>query len=339
MKVYKALAVMQLAAAIALVGCGGGSGDESAETQSEKPQHVQMVKVSLDSWRDPETVALTMARKRGYFDDAGLDVHTYTPVSPVVAIPDVLSGSDEFGISHLPQAVMAREKGAPIVILGSLVQRPTAALIWLKKSRINGIAGLKGKTIAIPGLPFQKSLLQSLLAKGGLTLGDVKIESVGIRLLPALLDGNADAVFGGSANIEGVELESRGLNPVITPVQASGVPGYDELVMIARRDLLSEDPQLVRDFMSAVVRGSAAAIEDPNAAVSSIEEGVERNPETSRKEIVAEVEATVPFLSEDGHVSSGQARGLVDWMHEEGMIRHKVPVATLLTNRYLPTAP
>ena len=340
MRVYKSIATaLLLMLVVVLYGCGGGSGAASTDARSEKPQKLQEVKVSLDGWRDPETVALTTARKLGYFEDEGLELRTYSPVSPVVAIPDVLGRVDEFGVSHEPQVVQARAKGAPIVILGSLVQQPTAALIWLKKSHINGIADLKGKTIAIPGLPFQKSLLQNLLAKGGLTLSDVKLESVGIKLTPALLSGQADAIFGGSWNVEGVELEARGLGPVITRVQGQGVPPYNELVLFARRDLLSENPQLVRDFMSAVVRGSAAAIEDPKAAVSSIEEGAERNPETSRKEIVAGVEATVPLLSENGYVSPSQASNLVDWMHEEGMIQRKVPTAALFTNRYLPAAP
>ncbi|HET7508789.1 MAG TPA: ABC transporter substrate-binding protein [Solirubrobacterales bacterium] len=330
-----------LLTAVLLAGCGGGgdSSTQSSETISKTPETRRNVNVALDTWRNPETVAFPMAKKFKYFQNLDLEIRTYSPVSPIVAIPDVLNGTDEFGVSHEPQVVMAKAKGAPIVILGSLVQKPTAALIWLKKSHIKSIADLKGKTIAIPGLPFQKSLLEKVLAQGGLTLNDVKVMSAGNDLVTDLAGGRADATFGGSGNIEGVELEARGLNPVITPVGDSGVPGYNELVVIARADLVSKEPQFVRDFMSAVVRGSAKSIEDPTAALNSIEGGAERNPETSRKEMEAQVEATVPLLSKDGYVSPGQARGLVDWMYEEGMIQRKVPVAALLTNRYLPAAP
>ena len=59
--------------------------------------------------------------------------------------------------------VLERARGAQVVAVGSLISDPTAAMIWLEKSHIGGIADLKGKTIAIPGLPFQKSFLQSIL--------------------------------------------------------------------------------------------------------------------------------------------------------------------------------
>jgi putative hydroxymethylpyrimidine transport system substrate-binding protein len=292
--------------------------------------------VALDGWRDPEMVGILMARERGYNEDAGLDVQTLSPASPTVNMQDVLSGFDDFGVSHEPEVVLAKEKGAPIVIVGSLVSHPTAAMVWLKKSKIGSIADLKGKTIAFPGLPSQKDLLQTILAQEGLTLDDVKLENAGTKLLSSLLSGHADAIFGGSWNVEGAELEARGLEPVIKRVEDAGVPPYDELVLIARSDLVAEDPQLVRAFVSAVLEGNAATVEDPEGTARVLDGAVESNPEAGLKETEAGVEATAPLLSEDGHVDPAQARALVDWMYEEGMIQKKVPTATLLTNAYLP---
>ena len=117
--------------------------------------------------------------------------------------PDVVNGSDDLGVAHGAQVTIAQEKGVPIVVVGSLVPEPTAALIWSKESDIGGIADLKGKTIAIPGLSFQRDFLETILARGGLTLDDVKVKSVGNELVPALASGKADAIFGGSGNQEG----------------------------------------------------------------------------------------------------------------------------------------
>jgi putative hydroxymethylpyrimidine transport system substrate-binding protein len=204
--------------------------------------------VSLDQWENPANAGIVLAENEGDFAKVGLEVITFAPVRQGVVIEDVVIGADEFGISHMPQVVLAREKGAPIVVVGSLIPQPTAAMIWLKKSHIGGIGDLKGKTIAVPGLPFQKAFLQSVLARGGLTLDDVRVKNVGYKLVPALVSGRADAIFGGSANLEGVRLEKRGMEPVITPVQDLGIPDYDELVLIARSDLASKEPQLVRAF-------------------------------------------------------------------------------------------
>jgi putative hydroxymethylpyrimidine transport system substrate-binding protein len=330
---YRVLVGVAVAVAL-LSGCGSQDAAETTQGPPAHPWKAREVNVSLDQWENPANAGIVLAETKGYFAKVGLEVTTFAPVRQGVVIEDVVIGADEFGISHLPQVVLAQEKGAPIVVVGSLVPKPTAAMIWLKKSHVGGIADLKGKTIAIPGLPFQKAFLQSVLAQGGLTLEDVKLKNVGYKLVPALVSGRADAIFGGSANLEGVRLEKRGVEPVITSVQDLGIPDYDELVLIARSDLVSKEPQLVRAFDWAVGRGTAAAVADPKSAAIEIDESVESTPESSLGMTEAEGKATFPLLSKSGYVSPDQASQLVDWMYEEGMIKRKPPVSELLTNDF-----
>ena len=321
--------------AVLLAGCGGGSETETtAEARPQPPGKLKHLYLTLDGWEGPQSAGIVMAKERGYFAEAGLEVGVLSPASPDRPVEYVVDGTDDLGVSREPQVVMAKEKGAPIVIVGSVIPQPTTAMIWTKESKISDLADLKGKTIAVPGLPFQSKLLGNLLAKAGLTLGDVTIKDVGYELVPALISGRADAIFGGSWNLEGIELESRGVDPVVTRVQDLGVPAYDELVVIARTSEVSEEPQVIRDFMSALARGTAAAVEDPEEVVSILEGAVESNSATSPKALRAQVQATNPLFSEDAYVDPVQARDLVDWMYEEGMIQHKVPVKTLLTNAY-----
>ncbi|HMI81275.1 MAG TPA: ABC transporter substrate-binding protein, partial [Solirubrobacterales bacterium] len=235
-----------------------------------------------------------------------------------------------------PQVVLAREKGAPIVALGSLISQPTAAMIWLRNSGVSDIADLKGKTIAIPGLPFQRDFLEVALAQGGLTLADVKVKNVGYDLVPALVSGRADAIFGGSRNLEGAVLETWGLDPVITRVQDLGIPLYDELVLIARPDRVAENPRMIRGFMSALSRGTAAAVGDRESALDSIEGSGETNIEVGRRAKEVQLEATLPLLSRSAYMNPTQASELVHWMHEQGMIQRKLPASAFLTNAYLP---
>jgi putative hydroxymethylpyrimidine transport system substrate-binding protein len=276
-----------------LVGCGGG---DDADTAESRPGLFRGIVVTVDGKFNAENVGLLMALNRGYFDDVDLGVTFRNPVLPERPIRYVVEGDVDLAISHQPQVELVKEKGAPIVAAGSLVSQPTAALIWLKKSKIGGIADLKGKTIAIYGLPFERDLLQSALAQAGLTLADVKVSSVNYETVPDLVSGRADAILG-SWNVEGAELRSRGLNPVIERVEDFGVPAYDELVVIARRDRVAGSPWLTRDFMTAAARGTAAAIEDPEAAVDAI---VEKTDDPDRKAIKASVEETLPLLSESG---------------------------------------
>lgn len=288
-------AAMALGIATALLyGCGSGQ----AETSPERPFVARQLAVTLDGHFGPQNVAVSMAEKQGYFYDAGLLVSANTPLSLVRSIPYVVSGTDEVGISHQPEVELAKAKGAPITILGSLISQPTTAMIWLKKSKIDGVADLKGKTVGIPGLAFQERFLRRILVRAGLSRRDVKVRKVGYEPVPALVNGRVDALFGGYSNVEGVDLEALGLEPVVTGVESLGIPSYDELVVIARTDLAEEKPDLIRDFMAALNRGTAAAVRDPRAAIEAIEASPSPAPETSGRVLKAEIEATLPLLSE-----------------------------------------
>jgi putative hydroxymethylpyrimidine transport system substrate-binding protein len=313
-----------------LVGCGG---ETSAETTQRSPREYREIEITIDGYSGPENVGILMAHERDYFEEVGLKVFLHTPIGPLRPIPYVVQGEVDLSVSHEPEVVLAQERGAPIIAIASLVPEPTAAIIWLKESKVGEVSDLKGKTIAIAGLPYEKALLESTLAQAGLTLSDVKLEVVEYELVPALVSGRADAIFGGSWNVEGAELESRGLEPVVTRVQDLDVPDYEELVLVARRDRLVEAPELIRDFISAMERGTETAIEEPQAAATMI---LGSTGKRNRKAVEAGLEETLPLLSTSGEMSTETAEGLVDWMHEEGLVRQEPSASDLLTNDYLP---
>jgi putative hydroxymethylpyrimidine transport system substrate-binding protein len=316
-----------------LSGCGGaGTPTESSPDRLPEPT---ALRVALDGWDRPETAGILMAEKLGYFSEGNLEVTAFGPATPSRPVEYVVDGTDDIGITHQPQVVLAKEKGMPIVALGSLISQPTMAMIWLEKSKIQSIEDLKGKTIGIPGLSFQELFLRSFLSKGGLTLRDVKVKRVWYDAVPQLVEGGVDAIFGVDSNAEGVRLETRGLHPVVTSLASLGFPSYDELVVIARSDLVAEDPLAYRLFMSAVSRGTAASIENPAEMTALLEEEVNANPERSRSETQAEVEATLPMLSGVDPVDLEQARELMEWMQEEGMIRRTWPPSELFYNELL----
>jgi ABC-type nitrate/sulfonate/bicarbonate transport system substrate-binding protein len=278
-----------------------------------------------------------LAADNGYFSEVGFEAETGSPVGPNRPTSYVADGVTELGVTQLPQLLVARDNGMPLVAVGSLVPQSTAAMIWLKRSNIDGLADLKGKTIAIPGVSFQEGLLEAVLRHAGLSPDDVTIKPVGYDLLSALLGGKADAIFGGSWNIEGAALEAQGVKPVVKPVKDLGVPAYDELVMFTRSDFLAENPEWVHKTLDAVIRGVAAEHEDPLAAAKVVEQSFESSPELGPSETQAAIEATVPLLTTTGgRIDGVQVSDLAKWMYEEGLIRRNPSVSEVFTNDYLP---
>lgn len=326
-------------AAVLLAGCGGGGGQGSTggSGQAHQPsQKLQSLDLTLEGYPNAENVGVLMANRQGYFADAGFKVDVHRPVDSNNVPGYVVTGGAEFALLPQPQVVMGRDKGMPLVAVGRLVGRPTMAMIWLRKSKIHDLGDLKGRTIAINGFPFEEAFLEAILARAGLTPGDVKVKNVSYGLVSALSQGRADAILG-SGNVEGLKLQARGLEPVVTLLQRLGVPSCEELVMVTRRDRLAEDPRSIRGVMSAVGRGTAAAVENPDAAAAAIvaaRKELELPPE-KLKLAKAEVEAALPLLARTARMSRGRATRLAEWMREQGLVQHKLPAATLLTNRYV----
>jgi putative hydroxymethylpyrimidine transport system substrate-binding protein len=325
-----ALAVLLLA--LALAACGEKSEDSGSERES--------FNLTLDFYPNPDHAGIYMAEKLGYFEEAGLEVNIETPSDPAAPVKQVAAGRSDLAISYEPEVALAREQGLDVVAIAALVNQPLTSMIWLNKSGIKGVADLKGKTIATAGIPYQDKFLETILARVDLTPDDVKSVNVGFGLLPALAGGSAQAMLGGFRNVEGVDLRERGLGPVVTPVDQLGVPTYDELVLVARRESLEEDPDKFRLFLAALARGTTAAVEQPGAATTAI---TEANPDLEPKLTAAEVKATLPLL---GAGTPGQPYGYMDpeewatfaaWMRDNGLIEQLPEASELLDNGYLPS--
>ncbi len=326
-----ALAVALLALAAGLAACGEKSEDATGAAQP--------FTLTLDFYPNPDHAGIYMAQKLGYFEEAGLDLRIQTPSDPAAPLKLLAAGRTDLAISYEPEVLLARDKGIDVTAVGALVNRPLTSMIWLKKSGIGGVAGLKGKTIATAGIPYQDAYLETILARADLSPSDVKAVNVGFGLLPAIVGGRAQAMLGGFRNVEGVDLRLRGKQPVVTPVDRLGVPTYDELVLAARGEQLDADPEAIRLFLAALERGTAAAAADPQATTKAL---LEANPDLDPKLTKAEVAATLPLLDPPrgerpyGDMSPAAWAEFAGWMRDNGLIEAVPAPAATLSNAYLP---
>jgi putative hydroxymethylpyrimidine transport system substrate-binding protein len=326
-----ALAVALLALGLGLSACGEKSENVTGKTQP--------LSLTLDFYPNPDHAGIYMAQKLGYFEDAGLDVSIHTPSDPAAPIKLLAAGQTDLAISYEPEVLLAKEQGLDVLAVGALVNRPLTSMIWLKKSGIKGIGGLRGKTVATAGIPYQDAYLKTILGRAHLSPSEVKAVNVGFGLLPAILGGRAQAMLGGFSNVEGVDLRLRGDDPVVTPVDKLGVPSYDELVLVAQRKRLEEDPQEIRLFLAALARGTAAAAKSPEATTKAL---LEANPDLDPKLTKAEVAATLPLLNPPlnghpyGYMDPAAWTKFTGWMRDNGLISTLPATADVLSNDYLP---
>lgn len=327
------IAATVVAAAIGIAACGGGDGD-GGEGGGEP------FTLTLDFYVNPDHAGIYTALDRGYFDAAGLDVEPQVPSDPAAPIKQVAAGRTDLAISYEPEVMLARDQGLDVVAVAALVNGPLTSLISLPEAGIESTADLAGKTVVTAGIPYQAAYLETIFLRAGVDPDSVELVDVGFNLMPPLISGRADAMFGGFLNVEGVDLAERGLDPRVVPVDRLGIPTYDELVLVADGERVESDPEPIREFLAALERGTYAADDDPRAATDALlaaSEGLD--PELTR----AEVDATLPRLLPPGDRPYGwmdpeRWQRFADYLHRAGQIDSRPDAADLLTNDLLPPA-
>ena len=312
------LVIALLTIALGLAACGSKSDDTKGEPEK--------LTLDLDFYPNPDHAGIYVAQEEGFFEEAGLDVAIDSPSDPAAPSKDVAAGRADLAITYEPEVMLAHEQG-PRRGRRRGAGEPAADLADLAaiegKDAINSVTDLKGKTVSYAGIAYQEAFMKTILRRAHLGLADVNLVNVGFGLLPSLISGKAQAMLGGYSNVEGVDLRERGKNPVITPVDQLGVPTYDELVFVARRSTLEESGQKIRLFISALKRGTEAAVKSPKAASEAI---LAANPSLEPKLAEAQIAATLPLLGARtegqpyGYMNAKEWEAFAAWMRDEELI-------------------
>ena len=329
-----AILALALAVVAGAVAAGCGEKDETSSGGATEP-----FSLALDFYVNPDHAGIYTGLERGFFEQAGLDVQPQVPSDPSAPIKQVAAGSVDLAISYEPEVVLARDQGLPVVAVAALVPSPLTSLISLPEADVQEVADLRGKTVATAGIPYQTDFLETMLEGAGVEHEDVEQVDVGLNLLPAILSGRADAILGGFLNVEGVDLEERGKNPRVVPVDELGVPTYDELVLVADSERVADDPEAIRLFIAALERGTRAAVDDPAGATDAVlAAGEGLDPKLTK----AEVESTLPLLLPDtgnrpyGYMDPAEWEAFAGFFADRGLIERRPTADDLLNNELLP---
>ena len=290
MKRLLPLAAALAALLLALTGCG-----EKRDTITAGDA-TRSLTLMLDYLPNPDHVGLYMALADGAFARAGLDVKVQTPSDPAAPLKLVAAGKADLAISYEPELLIARDKGAQLVSVGAIAQVPLTSLMSLKRG-VDGPRDLRGGRVGTAGIPYQSAYLQTILQQAGVPVNSVKETNVGFNLVPAMLSKRVVGTLGAFWNVEGVQLRRAGRRPHIVRMEQVGVPTYNELILVARKDTLAERGDDVRAFVQALARGYESARALPRLATHAL---VSAAPDLDRDFALASVKATLPaFFPED----------------------------------------
>ena len=218
--------------------------------------------VLLDWFINPDHAPLFVAQERGYFRDRGLEVEFIAPSNPNDPPKLVAAGKADLAVSYQHQHQMQVDQGLPLVRVATLVATPLNSLVVLADSDIESIGDLKGKTIGYSVGGFETVLLKVMLEREGLGLEDVRLINVNFSLSPSLFAGQADAVIGAFRNFELNQMDIENRPGRAFFVEESGIPAYDELILVANQNKLS-NPAL-RAFIDGLEAGVQYLVNHPD---------------------------------------------------------------------------
>src|SRR3954451_22754990 len=192
-------------------------------------------------------------------------------LGPGTGTPDslklVTSGRADAGVLDIHDLGLAAERGADVVGIGALVQKPLAAVI--AQHSIKRPRDLAGKTVGVTGLPSDVAVLNAVVSGDGGDFSAVKQHTIGFSAVPQMVAGKVKAVTA-FWNAEGVMLHTRGVLTSDFRVDRYGAPPYPEVVLFAKRSTVAKRRPQLRGLLAALADGVRSVHQDPTGAIVQI---------------------------------------------------------------------
>ncbi len=300
-----------------------------------------MTKVTfmLDWTPNTNHAGIFIAKEKGYYKDAGIDINIVEPGSGGVD-QVVGAGTADFGISVQESVIPARAQGVPVVSIAAILQHNTSSLISLASDNIKTPKDMAGKTYGGFGGPLETALIKKLTTCDGGDANAIKFVEVGnIDYLIGMEQNKFDFawIFDAWDGVRYKDIEKKSVNTIPFIQYTKCIPDWYTPVIITNEAMIKSHPETVRKFMEATAKGYADAIKSPDDSYNAI---IKNAPETDK----ALLKASATYLK-DKYVDSGRKWGLQDeaiwtgfvkFLKDSGLIEKEIDVKSAYTNDFLP---
>lgn len=287
-----------------------------------------------------------VAKEKGYYRDAGLDVTLSRGSGSGDTVKRVGAGIATFGVADTSVVVAARaNEDIPVRIIAMAYGKSPLGVIYLAESGIKGPKDLVGKNIGRTASGSSVTMFPAFLAANGIDRASIK-ETVADAnaLLSLLLSRRVDAVLGQTVNIGRFKAlgEKQGLTALGMNFADYGLEAYGNAI-IANPKTLQESPDMVRRFVAASMKGLAYSLDHPDEALAILKK---HSPEVDSEAALDELTAMKPIVLTDearkngvGYASDARMAATIGSVERALKLKRTVTVADVFDPRFLPTPP
>lgn len=323
-----------LLATMLVTGCSVNKKNDNS--QEKKKETLEKVSVVLDWTPNTNHTGLYVAKEKGFFKEAGLDVKIIMP-GEAGADQLVASGKSQFGVGYQEGVTQARIQGVPLVSIAAVIQHNTSGFASPADKNIKTPKDFAGKTYGGWGSPAEKSVIESLMKKENADVGKVKIVNIGDADFFTAVKKDIDFawIYYGWTGVE-AELRGDKINMVYLTDYSDKLDYYTP-VLTTNEKMISQSPETVKAFVKAAAKGYEYAIKNPEGAADIL---IKAAPDLDPKLVKKSQEWLAPKYQDDatrwGEQKLEVWENYASWMFENGLLEKELDAKKAFTNDFLP---
>ena len=208
-----------------------------------------------------------LALDKGYYKDVGLDVKIVGGKGSVDAIRQVAAGNANFGFADAGSLVLARANdNIPVKMVAVVYARPPQAIFCAAEAGLKTPKDLEGKSIANPAGGSIPDMFPAFAKAAGIDAAKVNWVVAASSALPGLLaSGKVPCVGQFTVGEPLLRAQAAPKQLVRFAYSDPGLSYYGNGI-IATEETIKSNPDLVRRFVAATIKGLKSAIADPDEA-------------------------------------------------------------------------
>jgi NitT/TauT family transport system substrate-binding protein len=205
----------------------------------------------------------------GFFKQEGLDVSIIPSQGGAQVIQNVVSGTANLGFMGVPETAIARATGAKLRIVSVIYQKQPIAVFSLQSgANVTTPKQLEGLTLGSGSGSFTPKILQGFMVGKGLDPKTLHVADIAPPARPgALITKKVPSIETFIMGKPGLELAAEGVHEKLqTFVPAdNGLQLYSNGIGVTEQ-YLSQNPQVVKGFVRAAMKGWKFALDNPAKA-------------------------------------------------------------------------
>jgi ABC-type nitrate/sulfonate/bicarbonate transport system substrate-binding protein len=319
-----------------VVGCGQENKQGKSANDGKDQSDLTAVSFVLDWTPNTNHTGIYVAKEKGYFEEEGLDVEILLP-GEAGANQLIASGTADFGVSYQESVTQARAEGLPVVSITAVLQHNTAGYASPVDKDITEPADFEGKKFGAYGSDLERAMMKTIMEQNGANIDEVEFITTGDSdfFVAVKRDVDFSLVFQGWTGIE-AELRDEPMNMVYLADFSDKLDFYTP-ILATSEELIENDPETVRAFVHAAVKGYEYAIENPaDAAAILLDHEPDLDPDLvnrSQEWISQHYQADAERF---GIQEQARWQNFAEFMLENEIIDEPLDIEKAFTNEFLP---